>query len=263
MKLRQSPMADKKPLLFTCSLDDGHPSDMKAFALLQRHGIDATFYAPIKNREGARILSRADLREIAACFEIGSHTYDHTALPTLDPALSRFQVVEGKKKLEDILGHKIPGFCYPAGKYRMLDVDIVKNAGFEYARTTINLCFDNGSRIFEMPTTMQFYPHSQAVYLRNFIRAGRWPSRMAGLRIALAHEDWIRRLYALFEHACQQGGVFHLWGHAKDIDELNAWQKFDQFLGYVATRVAPEHRLNNGNLARQLNSALPSRHPPT
>jgi hypothetical protein len=98
---------------------------------------------------------------------------------------------------------------------------------------------------------LQFYPHPPAVYLRNFLRGGRWGRRLAGLRLALQQEDWITRIYRLFDHACARGGVFHLWGHTKDIDELQAWKQFDQFIAYAAARVDPLHRLDNSTLARR------------
>lgn len=236
-------------VVFSCSIDDGHPSDMKAFEMLARHGLNATFFVPIRNREGMPVLPAADLREIASRFEIGSHTYDHCYLNKLEFAVAQYQVIEGRKRLEDVLGRNVPGFCYPGGKYRRAHAELLRQAGFSYARTTTNLCFESGQRRFEMPTTLQFYPHPRSVYLRNFIKGGRWHKRQAGLRLALQHDDWIVRLYALFSHARKHGGVFHLWGHAKDIDELNAWPQFNQFLAHVAQRVAPRNRLNNGQLA--------------
>ena len=51
---------------------------------------------------------------------------------------------------------------------------MVRAAGFRYARTTVNLCFDPGTDPFQMPTTVQFYPHDRSVYLRNFAKAGGW-----------------------------------------------------------------------------------------
>lgn len=235
--------------VFSCSLDDGHPSDMKAVELLRKRGMNATFYIPIKNREEVKVLSESEIRQIGNEFEIGSHTYDHCYLKNLPLKDAHYQVVEGKKQLEDILGRQVTGFCYPGGKYRHEHADLVQSAGFQHARTTMNLCFDTGKRPFEMPTTFQFYPHDRDVYLRNFVKGGNWLKRYEGLRLALKYENWIDRLYALFEHASQHGDVFHLWGHSKDMDELDAWQEFDQFLAYVATSVAPENRLSNAQLA--------------
>lgn len=236
-------------LVFTCSIDDGHPLDLKMAELLDKHGLNATFFVPIKNREGSNVMSRQALIELARRFEIGSHTHDHYYLKNLDVRRSYYQIAEGKKQLEDILGGDIAGFCYPGGKFRRKDIELVRACGFKYARTTANLCLDAGSRPFEMPTTIQFYPHDRDVYLRNFIKSGHWLKRSPPLWFMVQQRDWMQRLYALFDYACGQGGAFHLWGHSKQIDELQAWGELDRFLCYVAGKVVLHDRLTNGQLA--------------
>jgi hypothetical protein len=96
-----------------------------------------------------------------------------------------------------------------------------------------------------MPTTVQFYPHTRDVYIRNFIKGKNWLNKLKGLQLALEHEKWIDRLYALFDYCMENGGLFHLWAHSEDIEKLNAWREFDNFLRYVQSRVAPEDRLTN------------------
>jgi peptidoglycan/xylan/chitin deacetylase (PgdA/CDA1 family) len=234
---------------FICSIDDGHPSDLRMADLLDKHGLNATFFIPIRNREGAPVMSAPQIRELGERFEIGSHTHDHCFLKGTMIEEAHFQITEGKRRLEDMLGRKVEGFCYPGGKYGPEHAGMVRSAGFRYARTTMNLCFDAGRNPYEMPTTVQFYPHDRSVYLRNFTKSGHWLRRGGGLRLAISHKDWIARLYALFDHACAHGGAFHLWGHSKDIDELAAWEQLDRFMGYVAARVAVQDRLDNGKLA--------------
>jgi peptidoglycan/xylan/chitin deacetylase (PgdA/CDA1 family) len=235
--------------VFTCSIDDGHPSDMKTAELLHKHGLSGTFFVPIRNCEGDAVLSDAEIRELGRAFEIGSHTYDHRYLKKVDIWQAYHQINDGKKYLEDVLGASVNGFCYPGGRYGARDVELVRACGFTYARTTMNLCFDAGNRPYEMPTTVQFYPHSRAVYLRNFAGSGNWMKRLDGLQIALAHADWTSRLFAMFEYACRHGGTFHLWGHSKQFDELNAWPQLDAFFAHVATRVVRHDRLSNEQLA--------------
>lgn len=234
---------------FTCSIDDGHPSDLRMAELLDKHRLNGTFFVPIKNREGPPVMSASQIRDIGRQFEVGSHTYDHCFLKSVDITEAHYQINEGKNRLEDILGRKVAGFCYPGGKYRPGDTDMVKAAGFRYARTTMNLCFDAGGNPFEMPTTMQFYPHDRNVYIRNFVRSGNWLERQSGLRLAVRHRNWIDRLHAMFEHVRKRGGSFHLWGHSQDIDQLDAWPEMDRFLAHVASRVTPQNRLSNEELA--------------
>lgn len=245
--------------VFTCSIDDGHPSDMKTAELLGKHGLSGTFYVPIRNREDPDVLSNTEIRELGRSFEIGSHTHDHCYLRNLDIWESYHQIADGKRHLEDILGKEVPGFCYPGGRYRRRDLELVRAYGFRYARTIMNLRFDAGCMPYEMPTTIQFYPHDRVVYLRNFVGSGYWHKRIAGLGLAIMHEHWIDRMYALFDHACKHGRTFHLWGHSKQFDELDAWQELDKFLAHVAERVAIGDRLSNAQLAERAFSAPVSR----
>ncbi len=241
--------------LFTCSIDDGHPSDMRMAELLSKHGLKGTFFIPLKNREGRPVMSASQIRDIGREFEVGSHTYDHCYLKSAGEAEAAYQVVEGKNRLEDVLGQKVEGFCYPGGKYLQKHVALVQAAGFSYARTTRNFCFDCGSEPFEIPTTIQFYPHSRNVYIRNFLSGGEWPARLGGLKLALLQDNWMDRLYALFDHAHRHQSAFHLWSHSNDIDTLSAWKEMDRFLGYVADRVAIPNRLENRQIAKRYFSA--------
>jgi peptidoglycan/xylan/chitin deacetylase (PgdA/CDA1 family) len=243
-------------IVFTYSTDDGHPSDMKIAELLVKNNLNGTFFVPIRNQEGRDVLSLRAMREIGGRFEIASHTHDHYYLKRLTTVEAHYQIIEGKKQLEELLGKEVVGFCYPGGKYRPRHLDIVKAAGFRYARTTMNLCFDSGPNPYEMRTTFQFYPHDRIIYLRNYVKDGKWLMRHEGLRLALKSNHWIDRLYYLFEWSCRHGTVFHLWGHSWEIDELGAWQELDQFLAYVASRVAREDRLDNRQLAHRCYAKL-------
>ncbi|NEX62715.1 polysaccharide deacetylase family protein [Noviherbaspirillum galbum] len=239
-------------LLFTCSIDDGHPLDMRTAELLDKHGLRATFYVPIKNREGSYVMTRENLRELSRRFEVGSHTYDHCYLRELDVRRTYYQISKGKNGLEDVLGLPINGFCYPGGKYSAKDIDMVRACGFVYARTTANLFLDAGHSRLELPTTIQFYPHSRGVYLRNYARSGDWLKRAGPLYLALRNDHWIKRLHALFDHAVEAGRVFHLWGHSKQIDELDAWDEFEAFLAHVGQQVRADARLTNGELVQRV-----------
>ena len=172
-------------VLFTCSIDDGHPSDLRMAELLGKHGLKGTFFIPLENREGLPVMSASQIRGIGREFEVGSHTYDHCYLNSVSELEATYQVNEGKKRLQEALGQKVEGFCYPGGKYLQKHVELVRAAGFSYARTTRNFCFDSGEKPFEIPTTIQFYPHSKSVYMRNFLSGGNWLTRLSGLNVVL------------------------------------------------------------------------------
>lgn len=239
---------------FTLSVDDGHPLDMRMATLLDKLGIQATFYLPIENSEGLPVLEPAAIRALAQRFEIGSHTRSHRFLTTLTAEDSWRQISEGKQLLEDCLGAQVRGFCYPGGYYRRIHLLQVRSIGFDYARTTQNLRMDRGSHPFKMPTSAQFYPHTSAVYLRNFVSQRNWLPRTAALRIALNEQDWLQRLHRLLDLAISNDAVFHLWCHCVDIERLQLWSVLDAFLRRIADEVTEGNRVCNGAL---FNAASP------
>ena len=237
------------PAVFTCSVDDGHPADLRVAAMLASHGLRGTFYVPIRNREQRPVLAAAALRELDRNFEVASHTLDHCYLDQVTLHQAQQQISCGKSALEQVLGHGVCGFCYPGGRNRRVHRQAVQNAGFTYARTTVNLHLEAGKLAWAMPTTMQFYPHSRSVLMRNMARAGAWPRRMEACLLALQHTCWIERIEALIRHAAAAGRVCHLWCHGWEIEQLDAWQAFDRVLATASRCFHPEQCLTNGDLA--------------
>ena len=160
------------------SWDDGHPADMRLAALLTKYNIAGTFYIPRNNSEGRPVIQKRELVELATAFEIGGHTRDHMELTRLGREEAQDQIVDGKNYLEDALGHKVNGFCYPRGGYNSAIKSQVRQAGFVYGRTIKNLYCNSESDPFEIPTTAQFYPHTKVTYLKNHLKHGDYQKRI-------------------------------------------------------------------------------------
>lgn len=239
-------------LRFTLSVDDGHPLDFRIADMLDRHNFRASFYLPIRNCEAAPVMSAVQARELSQRFDVGSHTLDHRYLTRLPDDAAWHQIIDGKTELEQRLGKTVNGFCYPGGRYRGRHAQMVRRAGFRYARTTRNLFPNSGHSPFCVPTTLQFYPHSRSVLIRNFLSQGAYRSRWPALRAVMMESDWLIRLYCLFDYFERRGSVFHLWCHAIDIERLQLWRALDHFLSFVARRVPAERRLDNAGLLRPM-----------
>jgi len=234
--------------IFTTSWDDGHPMDVKVAELLDRRGFNGTFYVPVRNAEGKPVLSTGDLAVIDRRFEIGSHTLDHLYLKGVPATLAERQVIEGKNKLENLLGHGVTGFAYPGGRYDPALQRIVSTAGFSYARTIENFRLDCGTDRFLMPTTLQMFPHQRSTYLRNLVSRGNFLRRRQLFSRAMRTPQIFALLRETLDLACQTQGIFHLWGHSYEIDSYNLWQPLDNFLSYAADRIPPHNRLNNASV---------------
>jgi len=236
-------------LRFTTSWDDGHPLDLRVADILAARGVAGTFYVPRFNREGRSVLTKNELRTLGKAFEIGGHSIDHVPLAGLPDVERDRQLCDGKRRMEDELGHPILGFSYPGGVH---DPDIraaVRAAGFRYARTITNLSLEPARDRYQIDTTLQLYPHSRLTYLKNFAWRGHWRTRASPLTICLGDGSLDRCLERVLSYAVERGGVFHLWGHSWELESYGLWEALDRFLGLVEGVVAREDRLSNAVIA--------------
>ena len=118
--------------------------------VLQRTGICAITYVVASligqtnewdAGSGARresLMDRAQLMEwTQAGQEIGSHGLSHRALTSLTPEEARREIADSKKILEDLSGRPVRHFCYPYGAWNEAVRDMVQEAGYETATSTI------------------------------------------------------------------------------------------------------------------------------
>jgi peptidoglycan/xylan/chitin deacetylase (PgdA/CDA1 family) len=218
------------PLLVTTSWDDGHPSDLRVADLLEKHGIRGTFYVPCTNSEGRPVMRSAEIIQLARRNEIGGHTRDHVILTTIAPEMAAAQIRANKQRLEDLLGHGVHGFAYVRGHHNRTVRDLVKKAGFKYARTVKNLMSTPGGDRFAVATTAQFFPHRGVTYLRNYASGRPTLQRSRILRAVLGHAEFSARLSGSVEACRHSGGHFHLWGHSWELDEHDLWEELERFL---------------------------------
>ena len=222
--------------MLTMSWDDGHPADLRVAEMMARHGIKGTFYVPIQNKEGLRVMSLANLRQLAANHEIGSHTYTHCYLTALSAGEAKREISTGKDALEAMIGRSVAGFCYPGGRVTDDHVACVREAGFRYARGIENCRTDLVFESFRMPTTLQIYPHKRSIYLQNFVTQGHWRRRALLLPALLRRNELLGRLVGCFESARLRAGnsVVHFWGHSWELDTFGGWTTLEHLLRYLA-----------------------------
>ncbi len=235
----------KNPVIFTTSWDDGHPLDARMAELLSRHGFQGTFYMPLSNREGLPVMSAGEMRRLGQGFEIGAHTIDHCYLNTVGAAEARRQIVGGKSQIEQILGQRVSGFCYPGGHGTQEHRQMVVDAGYDYARTIVSFHRTLPADPFRMPTTIQYFPHGRTVLAGNFIMRGEWKLRNDMFSIFVGRGNFMSRLRAMLDLVCLDGGVFHLWGHSWELESFDGWRQLDNFLRYAAERIPAGGRLSN------------------
>jgi len=245
-------MTKQKLKIVTTSWDDGDARDLKIAEMLESRGMSGTFYVPIERFSDSPALSKGDMRAMTAKgFEIGGHGIAHEIMSEI-PIGKAKQVVNGcKASLEDILGQRVRMFCYPRGRFTAEVVEELKKAGYDGARTVRLLATDTNYDLYDLPTSIQVYPHTRNEYLRNVLKS-RKLGRLYDYTTQLGFgEDWVAIGKKLFDRVLEQGGMWHLWGHSWEIDQLKQWDALSEILDYVSSREDVLY-LNNGDLVQCL-----------
>ena len=242
--MKDAPMKDTGYL--TISVDDGHPTDFKSAELLARYGLKATFYIPARNPE-REVMTGDQVREIAAIFEVGSHTLNHRPLKHAGREEARAEIENGKTWLEDLTGGKAVSFCYPQGKFHSETIELVRQAGFLGART----CMFNLNGYPENPFVWGVSTHAYSHSIITQIRHALLERNFRGLsNFAVVHNfahDWAKHFSHAMDFVEQHGGVAHLYFHSWEIDDQNHWSKLKNLLESISQRKRLV-RVTNGDL---------------
>lgn len=242
-----------KTVLVTTSWDDGNRCDLRVAEALARHGLAGTFYVPIEPFRPGKELSLSQVRGLAGSFEVGGHTVSHRSLTELSDQDQQREISDCKRMLQDRIGAEIFSFCYPKGRLSHATVRHVERAGYSGARTTRMLRSSLQFSPFEMPTTLQAFPHPAQAYVRNAIKGQNWGGLAAFALRGGRSRTWVDLGKSLFDRALATGGVWHLYGHSWELEDLNLWDPLDELLSYVARR--PEvHYVTNHGVSRVLSS---------
>jgi peptidoglycan/xylan/chitin deacetylase (PgdA/CDA1 family) len=234
----------------TTSWDDGDPADLRVGGLLAARNISGTFYIPIRGHHRSSRMALSEMLELdARRFEIGAHSVTHPILTECDERRLVVEVEGCKKRLEDDLGKSVTMFAYPRGRHNRKVIAALKQAGYEGGRTTAMLARGLKFDPFRMPTSVQAFPHSRVGYLRNLVRA--WDVRRAWAYAAHLRcaPNWIDLAKILFDSVLKCGGVWHLYGHSWEIEELRLWSGLQEVLDYVSNRPGVLY-LANGPLVK-------------
>lgn len=150
--LAGGPRLPNKPVVIT--FDDGFASQWNALPLLEQYHMKATFYIIDggagsafhigANRKvpdpqgGPDYLTWEQIRSLDRnpLFTVASHTANHLELARQSVETQRYEIIQGKRQLEQQLGHPVRHFAYPYGSYNQTSIQLVHEAGFATAVTT-------------------------------------------------------------------------------------------------------------------------------
>jgi peptidoglycan/xylan/chitin deacetylase (PgdA/CDA1 family)/glycosyltransferase involved in cell wall biosynthesis len=102
------------------------------------------------------LISRADVLSLhRRGFEIGAHTDTHPILMHCSDAEARREIGRSREVLGDLLGVPVAGFAYPNGQpgtdFGQKHIEMVREAGFSYAVSTVWGSARDSSDVFALP----------------------------------------------------------------------------------------------------------------
>lgn len=211
--------------------------------MLKEHGLKATFYVAPENQEFAKqdLLSLPTVRDLSQDFEIGAHSMTHRRLPAISAQEASREIIESKAVLEQVTGKEIQVFCYPGGAYTKLHVQLVKDAGFRYARTVARYIFTVDDP-YQAGTSLHVYNHGLGFDLWQIARFVKFQP-MKVLRCL----EWDALAKTMFDQVVKEGGIYHIWGHSWEIDEHDDWERLESVFRYISANPKVSY-VTNGEL---------------
>ncbi len=202
----------------TFSYDDGVKQDERLIEILDKYGLKGTFnlnagclYAPSGNRMG--------VDEALAVFkdcnhELAVHGYNHLSLTEVDKAQATDDIIGDRKALEKLFGRVMKGMAYASGAYDDSVVEILKNCGINYARTTVQT--ESFTMSSDWLTTHPTCHHNNPKLMelaKAFVEAETKPQGY----------KW---------HAKPM--LFFVWGHSYEFDRDDNWEAIEKFAEYIS-----------------------------
>ena len=176
--------------------------------LLKQYKLPGIFFIP-NNCE----LAVEEIRYLAKDFEVGGHTVNHPEdMKKLSLADQSYEINFNRGWLQGITGQEIEWFCYPSGRYNEKTIEIVRRAGFKYARTTIVGATSESPNPFRTNSSVHVYPS------REEYKGMPWL-------------DFAKKM--LFESA-STGGIFHLWGHSWEVEKFHLWDELEELFKFIS-----------------------------
>ncbi len=203
----------------TLSYDDGVETDRRLMQIMDKHGLKGTFninsglFSPEgttypKDRYSRRLPMSEAVKLYTDCgHEVAIHGVSHPHLAQLPCGAQIYEIIEDRRKLEELFGYVIQGCAYPHGDVSDETVAALKACGIVYARTVESTeKFDMPKDWLRLPATCHHNNPRIFELCEEFLKADSW----------------------------RYPTMFYLWGHSYEYDDNNNWniiEKFAEMMG--------------------------------
>lgn len=205
----------------TLSYDDGVRQDKRLISIMQKNGLKGTFnvnsgmFASSYESEKRRMtLQEASELYIPSGMEVAIHGYKHLPLSQVALPIAVNDVVTDRKEIERVFGGIVNGMAYAYGSYNDKVIEILKECGIKYARTTIS------TEKFSLPT--------------DWLRLSATCHHNNPKLMELA-KQFVNRTECSYWWA-NQVQLFYLWGHSYEFDDNDNWNVIEEFAKFIGGR---------------------------
>lgn len=184
----------------TMSYDDGKEDDRKLVEIFNRHGIRGTFHINSGIKDDVRI-PLEEYPELYKGHEIACHTLTHPTIARCPMEEVVHEVLEDRKKLEELTGQPVRGLSYPNGSYSEEIKKLLPSLGIKYSRIV------GDSHGFDLPT--DYYEWKATCHHNHdLLENGR-------KFVELQKTQYLYLMY--------------VWGHSIEFSRDNNWELIEEF----------------------------------
>ncbi|MBO5323770.1 MAG: polysaccharide deacetylase family protein [Oscillospiraceae bacterium] len=210
-----------KVKVVTLSYDDNVEADVRLVQTMKKYGLKGTFNInsgqfPPEGSVGSmgcghRRLTVKQSTELHkdSGMEIACHGVTHPFLDHLPASVCVQEVLEDRKRLEEIYGGIVRGLAYPFGTYNDDVVAALKACGIAYARAVVS------TEKFDLP--------SDWLRWAGTCHHGNPKLMKLAQRFVEDKRNWTPM-------------VFYLWGHSYEFDDNDNWNIIEEFGEYIGGR---------------------------
>lgn len=224
----------------TLSYDDANVFDKQLMEIIDRYGIKCTFNVCsgwLNRKPGTvhRKMYRDEAVELYAntYHEIACHGAEHLMLAGVSPEMATSDIVCDRLELEKIFGRIIKGMAYANGSFDDKVVEILRNSGIEYARTTIS------TESFGIPDDwLRLNPTCKHTN----------PKLMELAEKFMIPYDPNKYMWA----RCPE--LFYLWGHSYEFNDNQNWEILENFCKVVGNHEEMIWYATNGEIVSYVNA---------
>jgi peptidoglycan/xylan/chitin deacetylase (PgdA/CDA1 family) len=134
MKSIQTCFPDGKVKALSLSYDDGFAADRRLVSIMNGHGIKGTFHLNSGRLGKDGRIPADEVAGLYAGHEVACHSVTHPTLARCPTEQVMLQVLEDRRRLEDLVGYAVRGFSYPNGSWSKEIASSLSGLGIDYAR---------------------------------------------------------------------------------------------------------------------------------